>query len=304
MTQQALETTQSFIPTTWSSKGVKKAWEGAKPLVIPAQPKLVQFHTWDASPVLDNARSELPNTKFVYGFGVDGVAKKVATGVWSVEEGLKTLLALYYRAKSQGFVAVVWNAEGAWKHPPSTVERGRLLDLLKALWEALQPVEGPEHWHTAYDHPASHSSYLWEAWLGILSLVVMSFAQVYAGAGETVMAHKGKLAAREVSSLASWQEAIKKGWVDTKNCSWGPYYQLHHVPAYATIKQALTHNGPTCLWAVPTRVDTEGMLAFKTLAAIELAGGLVEWQKKNGLEPDGKFGPSCARVAGVEVPRA
>lgn len=290
MTLSSVESRFGVIPTLWHGDGIRKAWEVGKRLLIEEQPRMVQLHTWDLHDPLDNLRLALPNTALVAGFGIDGVAKRVATAGWTVDQGISTLVTLYRRAAELGFMAVVWNAEAAWKTPPSTEQRARIGSLLNGLWDRLSDEPGPLHWHTAYDHPASHSSYPWELWLGAKSPVTMSFAQVYAGAGESVLAHRGKLEAREVGSLKSWAEAIRKGWVDALNCDWAPYYQLHHVPWQDTIRQACMQHTPVCLWAIPSRYDTEGEKAFRGLVRIDKLGGLKAWQAQRGLLTDGIFG--------------
>lgn len=293
------------IPTLWASNGIDAAIAQGLPLLKAEQPALVQLHTWDVDKAIPTLRESLPQTRFVAGYGVDGVARHVAKGEWSTKRGSDVLRVLYVRALEHGAHAVVWNAEGDWKTAPDTTQRSRILELLRLTWESLAQYKeesAPLHWHTAYDHPASHSSYPWEGWLGEVSPVTLSLAQVYAGAGEKVMAHRGKLQAREVGALDSWRKAIRAGWIDTKNCEWGPYYQLHHVTAYDTIRQALRQTGPVCLWATPTRMDIQGEAALRWLMRVEKVGGLQRWQELNGAKPDGLFGPECARIMGLPVP--
>jgi hypothetical protein len=259
------------------------------------------MHTWDpeAGRTLDKIRKAIPGVKIILGFGVDGIAKHVAQGTWGVTKGISAMTGLHTKAREVGAHAVVWNAEGGWKSAPNTEQRTRILALVNGALEVMaERAWDMPIWHTAYDHPASHSSYPWEAWLGKESPVSVSFCQVYAGAGEKVMAHRGKLAGREAASLASWEVAVKKGWVDTREVLWQPYYQLHHVPAFDTIRQGVKHKD-VCLWAVPSRFDQEGTLALRGLLEIESAGGIVPWQLSQGLAGDGAFGPLSAKALGL-----
>jgi hypothetical protein len=261
--------------------------------------------------VADKIRTALGEVELVCGFGIDSIARDVAKGTVSVADGVRTLLRLAQRAHSVGAKAVMHNAEAAWKRPPNSAEQKRLSELVRnGLAEIAARFPALEQLHTAYDHPSFHASYNWNDWLGAHSPVVASYCQVYAAPGDGLMAHRGALPAREARSLRSWGEAVRAGWIveDDPSTSlregveWRPYYQLHHVPTRDTVASALQHES-VALWAVPTRADRDGRLAFVALCELARRGywrpdGLVAFQRDNGLEDDNVLGPQTARALG------
>lgn len=305
------------VPTLWSSDGIGAAWAAGKDLILQAKPKAVQLHSWEPRPTIDRIRVALaePELPAIVGVGVDGIAKRIAKGEWSEERGVQTCVELARRAEDCGAAALKFNAEGGWKRPPTSDEAKRLKTFIRVMLAAVRRAfPRLALWFTSYDHPSFHSAFPWLEWLGRDSPITESYWQVYAaGLGKEVNPHRGKLAARVRSSIASYQKAIRDGWIkadvpdgqpgDDVGLDWRPYVQLHHVDAADTI--ALVTMYPTAaMWAVPTRADAHGRFAF--LAACELhrrgfwgQGAVAQFQLANNLAPDGVVGPLTANALGL-----
>jgi len=304
------------IPTLWSGDGVGEAFEGAKTLLVRARPPAMQLHTWEPEDTAARLRSLLPDAKLLVGCGMDGVAKRCAKNEWTVARGVQTFVTLAQRASRAGAVAIVWNAEGAWKREPRSDEASRLRELIReALAEVAARVPSIEQWHTAYDHPSYHSSYPWREWLGPDSPVRVSLPQVYAAGSSPgeMLPHRGALPARQARALASWGDAVRRGWIrsdapdgtpeDERDLDWRPYYQLHHVHA-ADTTAAILAQPLACLWALHTRADAHGRAAL--LASCELwrrgyrgVDAVARFQGTVGLRPDGVLGPVTAEKLGL-----
>lgn len=281
-------------------------------LLTLSRPSAVQLHTWAPDAPAQALRRALPSARIVCGFGVDGIAREVALGEKSVEQGMQTFLALAGRASDVGALAVVWNAEASWKRPPSSEEAARIAAVVRrGLAAVADQYPYLEQHHTAYDHPSFHSTYPWKAWLGAGSPIVASWPQVYAAGAGGLQAHRGALPAREARALASWASAIRAGWIapDDDNTTiregvaWRPYYQLHHVTTADTVASALEHDA-AMLWALRSRSDSAGRLAFLAMCCLARAnywrpGGLTDYQRDNGLKVDGVCGPATLAAMGA-----
>jgi hypothetical protein len=302
------------MPTLWSGDGGAAALAGSRDLLAECQPPAVQLHTWAPAGTARDVRKLVPGVTLVVGVGVDGVAKECAEGRQSVESARRTLVGLAQRASDVGAVAICWNAEAQWKRAPNTEEKARLSALVTStLAEVRTAHPSLEQWHTSYDHPHYHSAYPWADWLGRGSPVVVSLPQVYAAPKGDVLAHRGALPAREARALASWREAIRRGWIrpdapegtpeDLTDCDWRPYYQLHHVRASDTVAGSVRHPF-AAFWALPSRADREGRNAFRALCDLHRRrlwrpGGVEALQRELGVTADGAYGPRTAAAARV-----
>lgn len=270
------------IATLWDGDGADAAWAGAEQLVNAVEPDVVQIHAWDPRTVLMKIHRRFPRMRWVMGVGVDTIARRVALGEWTIERGANTMLGLARVASELGAEAIVWNAEAAWKRPPSSGEAARI-DLLvrTGLAAVAQAFPALRQWHTAYDHPSLHSTYPWRAWLGAGSPIEASFPQVYAAPGDGLAAHRGALPRREARALASWASAVRAGWIrpdapagsadDARDVDWRPYYQLHSVALADTVQSAVRHE-LVALWALRSRSDRDGRRAYVALSALNRLG--------------------------------
>lgn len=299
------------IVTFWGGDGAEAEVRASADLLRAAQPRTVQLHTWTPGPAASLVRQIVPGVRIVCGFGVDGIARgAVAEG--KAAPAVRTFVQLAERAHAIGADAVVWNAEAAWKRPPTSAE-AQTLDAVIRSGTATVAATFPtlEQHHTAYDHPSYHSTYRWRAWLGEGSPIVASWPQVYAAPGDGLMAHRGALPRREARALSSWASAIRAGWIAPddpetpvrEGVQWRPYLQLHHVPAADTIAAALRYEG-AMLWALRSRSDDDGRRAVAALCALDALGfwrpgGVEAFQRDRGLKVDGVAGPATLAALGV-----
>lgn len=308
------------MATLWDGDGPEAALQKARPLLARALPPSFQVHAWQPGPVVDEVRKLCgnPTIPWVMGIGVDGIAKQVALKQTSEDTAVNTFIKLANRASNGGATALMVNAEGGWKRPPTTDEGTRLRVLIKrALGEIAETFPNLRLWFTSYDHPSYHSAFPWKAWLGKDSPITESYWQVYAAGstGVAVIPHRGALEARELSAISSYNIAVRKEWVradvpdgtpgDDRDLDWRPYLQLHHVAMASTVSLAVRY--PTsALWALNSRTDVYGRQAFLVLCELFHRGywgiGAVEkFQRDNGIAPDGIVGPLTLGKLGVPL---
>lgn len=302
---------RGFVPTLYSGDGALAAFTASRELLKRARPEAVQVHTWEPGPAVDALRALLPGVRIVVGVGVDSIAREAAKGTTPEAVSVRTFRSLADRAAACGADAIVWNAEAAWKRPPTSAERARLVGVVRAGLAAVA-ARNPQllQWVTSYDHPSYHSTYPWEAWLGPGSPVLASLPQVYAAGEGEVMAARGALPARERRALASWQSAVRAGWIrpdapggdaDLRDVDWLPYVQLHHVTTADTV--GLVARYPLSFgWALPTRADAAGREAFLVACALHRLGhagpdAVRDFQRARLLVVDGLLGPATTAAA-------
>lgn len=302
------------VPTIWHPNGATIGWRRSRDLMLQAKPETIQIHSWAAHEIAETVRKDLPGVRILVGVGIDGVARDVGSGRMGISKGVETLVQLAEKANRAGAEAIVWNAEAAWKVSAQSNEGKRLADLISSFLTGVQRAcPNLLQWHTAYDHPHYHSSYMWQNFLGPDSPVSASLPQVYAAPGEGVMARRKGLERREERALDSWAIAVRKGWIkadapegtpaDVRDVDWHPYYQAHHVSVVDTVESAVGR--PTvCLWAYPTRSDRDGELALLALCALKRLGywkrdGVKAFQKASGLKDDGVVGPMTLAALGI-----
>lgn len=296
--------------TLWHSAGLSSAVAdvGAIALLRRARPEIVQLHAAPTgyarygTAAARAVREAHPTARLWLGVGCDGWARDVASSRRTVAKVVARFLDVAGLAVDLGAECIVWNAEGAYKHP--VVTRSGLARAIVEACAAKHPrlVQA----HTAYDHPSYHSSYPWAQWLGPGSPVVLALPQVYA-AGDTEAAGyrphvRGRLPAREARALASWSASVRAGWIkpdvepDTPDdLDWRPYLQGHHVSSIDSAR-ALVRHDLAAVWAAPTRMDDQGRDALVAACAIRR---LCNWgpqtvrrfQQRVGLEPDDVLGP-------------
>ena len=302
------------VPTIWDSDSPVEAWHSSQEYLMRVKPPAIQIHSWSLHDVVDEIRRSIPGVRVVAGFGVDGIARRVAQNTWSVSRGVRQFVALAHAAWTAGAEVAVWNAEAGWKRPPTSEESKRLQEVIRsALLEIQVALPRLRQWHTAYDHPHFHTSYPWKAWLGKDSPIELSLPQVYAAPEGGLVAHRGSLQARETKALASWKEMVRRGQIredapagseeDLKDCDWIPYYQLHHNQVVDLCKQAVTYPF-TCFWALRSRSDEDGRKALAALCELHRRGywrseGIKDFQRDSGLTPDGSVGPMTLAALGV-----
>lgn len=302
---------RGFVPTLYSGDGAPAALHRSRELLKRARPEAVQIHSWDPGRTADEVRALLPGVRIVVGFGVDSIAREAAKGTTPEAVSVRTFRTLAERAISAGADAVVWNAEAAWKRPPTSAERARLVGCVRAgLAGVASRHPALLQWMTSYDHPSLHSTYPWEAWLGAGSPVLASLPQVYAAGEGEVMAHRGALESRERRALASWQSAVRAGRIrpdapggdaDLRDVDWMPYVQLHHVQTRDTVGLVARH--PLSFgWALPTRADAAGREAFLVASALHRLGhagpdAVRDFQRARLLVADGVLGPATTAAA-------
>lgn len=280
-----------ILPTLWDGDGIENAWLQTQDLLRALEPPALQLHTTDPLRVTTRVRLALPRAQLVIGVGIDWIARDVAQSRQPVTWGLRRFEDLAQRAADAGAVAIMWNAEGGWKTPPTGEARRRLHEVAtQGTAQVAQRFPELAQWLTSYDHPTYHSTFNWSDWIGRNSKVTRVFPQVYAAPGDGLLAHRGALPRREARALASWQAAVRAGWIqpdapagtpeDAADVDWCPYYQLHSVTMTDTVQSSLRHLGDpqdaagrtVSFWALRSRSDRDGRRALAGIIALDRLG--------------------------------
>ncbi len=280
-----------------------------------ARPDVVQPHAGPsghadhAANVVADLRRLLPGVRLWLGVGADGWARDVASGALSVSQVVTKFMETADIASDLGCEAVVWNGEEAYKDPK--VKHSGLAHAVVATCADLHPRL--VQMFTSYDHPTYHPID-WQGWIGAGSPVQVALPQVYAaGNVETVRPARGALPARQARALASWQTAVRQHLIkpdvepDTAtDVDWMPYLQAHSVLDSDSIRLACTYP-VVSWWAAMSRMDDDGRRAIVTTSRLRRLGfigptGVVEFQRANGLKPDGIAGPLTQAKAKLLAP--
>ncbi len=320
--------------TVWSADGLRAGVANALPLLTRVRPAIVQLHagpqglTEHLASQAAIVRAAVPGVRLWVGVAWDGWVDDVAEGADVRRIVERVYLPAARAARDIGAELLVINSEAAGKVHPKAA-RALACAAIDAI-RAQRP--GLLLGHTAYDHPDFHDEersnglidgddegYPWSAYLGAPELravpglllpasgpVDLELPQVYAAPAKDPltkrqpMASVGALLRRAEGSAASFARAVAAGWIDPR-VPQRPYVQAHHVRAQDTAGHvARARLG--CLWAVPTRLDAEGVRALEVLTrgrrgelgAADVADPVViAWaQGRLGVEPDARWGPA------------
>lgn len=295
------------VLTLWHGDGLDDATDAATlDLLAQARPDVVQLHaapkglTAHARAAALKVRGALPGVRRWLGVGCDGWLWEWAQGRCSRQAAVDRLTGAADLAAELGAEAVCWNGEAAYKEH---VAQGA--ELARVVLERTASVHPPlAQAFTSYDHPHYHPD-PWRSWCYPGSPVTAALPQVYAAPGGDVLPYRGALPARERTAMASWQTAVRKGWVgpdvhagapgDEADLDWYPYVQAHSVLSRDTIPLALRYS-LTSWWAAPTRLDAEGRLALLVVCELRRQGytgpdAVQQYQREHGLASDGVVGP-------------
>lgn len=333
--------------TVWSADGLRTAVRNALPLLRRTRPAIVQLHAGPqglAEHLASQAelvRAAVPDVRVWVGVAWDGWVDDVAEGADVRRIVERVYLPAARAAKAIGAELLVINSEAAGKLHPKAARA-----LACAAIDAIRAEHpGLLLGHTAYDHPDYHDEersnglidgddegYPWSAYLGAPELrgavsglllpasgpVDLELPQVYAAPAKDPitkrqpMASVGALLKRAKGSAASFERAVKRGWIDPR-IPVRPYVQAHHVRAQDTAGH-VARAGLGCLWAAPTRLDDEGVRALEILTRGrrgELGAGdvanpiVIAWaQGRLDLVPDARWGPASIAACRAHQRRA
>ena len=319
--------------TVWSADGLRAGVANALPLLTRTRPAIVQLHagpqglTEHLAPQAAIVRAAVPGVRLWVGVAWDGWVDDIAEGADVRRIVERVYLPAARAAQAIGAELLVINSEAAGKLHPKAARA-----LAVAAIDAIRAeCPGLLLGHTAYDHADFHDEergngvidgddegYPWSAYLGARELrgavpglllpasgpVDLELPQVYAAPAKDPvtkrqpMASVGALLRRAEGSAKSFARAVAAGWIDPR-VPVRPYVQAHHVRAQDTAGHCARAR-LACLWAAPTRLDTEGVRALEILTrgrrgelgAADVADPVViAWaQGRLGLEPDARWG--------------
>ena len=293
--------TPGVAVTLWDAAGLQRAFAGARPLLVAAQPQAVQLHAGpqgladSVGRVADQVRAVVPDAVLWSGVAWDGWIEDYDRATPARQAEVERLYLRAIKAcAAEGVVLTVINSEAKGKTYPRAARLlgARLIDATRATCPGL--LLG----HTSFDHPHYHpeergnggridaddEGYPWSVYLGgaaalaVAGLVLPStgrvdvaMPQVYGAlpapedGQERPIAPRGALASRLASHRRSWARAVALGWIDAA-APVVPYVQLHHVDARDTA--ALGATEPTLAgWAASSRLDAHGAAAVRVLGA-------------------------------------
>lgn len=270
------------VPILWSSTSLQHALDASLPLLDRARPRTVAIHPTSTRRldvaatmrVVDDLRRR----------GVEHVVIEIGADYYAVAPALqrKRIAPLVELLAQSGARDLVINAEAAWKQPGAECYVQPLLD---ALPHEINLVL------SSYDQPARHAAFPWRAFLRAERAIEYAPQCYTARAG--AISDRRELVARVRASIASVDTAIRRGWIDRPASLIG--MQAYSHAARALIETALTRRA-ALLWASPSRIDSEGVLAIAALCELERRGytgatALRDYQRAEGLLHDGLWGP-------------
>lgn len=252
----------------------------------------------DDLPALDvfaqSVRALDPAAAVWAGVGMDGVAAKLLKGEWDIDRAIGRCLEVAVACVRARIEALMYNPEAGWKVVEGSPEWRLLTTFIHDLLQETREVAPTlVLLHTAYDHALYHPQdrnpnrpddpgvYPWSSWCGEDG-VDGEFPQVYAGDGDedprTFTAYKGAVG-RYDRHTEQFQVATRRGWfradlgvvngVPGENL--GTYLQTHSVSVSGTVALG-TRRRWTAGWATPTRLDPNGVSAWRALDHLHVGG--------------------------------
>lgn len=288
----------AIVCTVYDDPGLKKSRPILEELMVHAAPGdlAVCLHTipdsTDAPSV--QAIKDL-GLRFWWGFPYDPIAKTMRKRGGAAARQQASTWARAVAVYDPEVVCL--NGESAWK-PDADADTAALgslaLDCIKATRE---DGHCKVSW-TSFDHPLYHHL-PWGAILG-LGGVDYHAPQVYAAPKEGVgdwrdARNRIKSASNQWEKFAEDHAAVQADLLPSgANCHF--YFQAHNVSA-GGVAMVADQTDTSRAWAIPTRVDAEGIRGLKALLicrkeAGRAAGAIKRWQGMHGLEVDGILGES------------
>lgn len=310
-----------FVPCVYSGGGIALGLHRSLPLLARARPATVMLHSGPDDLALhgpkacNDLRAALPGVEIWLAIGCDfRLRQQRNAGRYDGRAVVSHLATIGDTAKTCGATVAMLDPEGEWK--PFTAKDRRVADRTArdTLAEIHRRAPGLTLAFTSYDHPTLHSGFNWSGWLQGTP-ITLAFAQVYAAAEEGQLSPRGALERRETRALASWKEAVSKGWIEPDiapddpaldppdDLDWYPYLQLHGVPAVDTVREGVAHLMGAG-WALTERMDEEGERALLAICELRRLGywgrdAVQRFQSAMGLKVDGIAGPKTMAALGI-----
>ena len=254
-------------------------------------PHAIRFQGWpeNVADSVEKARALWPSCQFGMCPGVDNIIKRYKQNRRE-SSAISELVGIARGTADLGIGTLVYDAEGEWKSS-DPYERKAFSDIVANALRQVRTMYPKMNlgltsfgWPVRVFNTGGHTTFPWRAWLpGDLNYF-----------GQTYDRGKGKLARGEEIAVASFNEAIKQGYMAPETIRF-PEVQLHHNSAVEIVQVAMT--APTIhLWAAgkDELCDEEGMKAIAALTRLWDEGywnKVAEFQAANGLDVDGDVGP-------------
>lgn len=230
--------------------------------------------------------------RLAYAWGVDPDVKRRPLDAAQITRRRARLAA------ERGAEIVELNGEAAWRDP-------KLGTLARVMCNAVREgAPGASLSWTSYDHVGYHGL-PWQA----ISEECDLFAPQYYVANPGAPGPEGHRSALARLDKACGQLAVfvDRGLIRPEHgrggIGWTPYAQAHGCTA-AAVALVLDQAPLSRAWAIPTRVDAEGLRGLKALLIARResgreAGAIARWQAAHGLAADGAAGPKTLAAMGL-----
>lgn len=275
-------------------------WQKAVPALALIQPDVIQLH---ADPDMLAEKGLVIKERLIAALGHTapkewwvGVAGDVGKGL-----SAKKLEAVRLRglvaAHALGAKRVVLNCEAAWKLDAPGF---RAADAAAFVVQAKSVCGVPIH-VTSFDCPGYHAALPWRAFDTADGWLPQIYAAPAKGAQPAPNSKQGR--ARLKLHQSKWGQAEKSGLLKRRPVV--GYVQAHHVVARETMWVMDAHD-VAAMWAFPSRIDGDGLLAARTFTALERLGyrskgRVARFQLDNGLTVDGLLGPQTLGALGLSL---
>ena len=301
----------------WGSRGLLAALDAARDEIDAIRPDVLVLHgppselSRSLVSLVGLARQRHPWARVWIGCGMDGTVGQWRQNKRTTGEVISPLRKVGEYCERASVECIVWNGESQWKDSPDDlVTASRIEGLAGAAGHAVvDAAPSCLHWLSSFDQPNLHGSLRamlrgWTPWVSCYT--GQAYVAQAGGAPRGALDRRLDAAARgqELAERAGYLPDDVTGVDVAGDVDRVPTIQGHatHLADLARAAAELPH---VLVWSAPLvseggRLDPVGLTALRFARVVRDSGlTVIEWQRTQGLVPDGVVGPKSLAAAGV-----